>query len=431
VPASPPDGAVHDLAVGARVKRRLTVVAAALAAATLLGMLLVGFGTDVRPDFDAILAKTVYEAEVRRARLAPCSGTVAADDIDCVVVELRLVQGPDQGEARTLEFTPDSRSTPDLEAGDRVVLAYAEDARPGEEYTFADRQRRRPLLGLVILFAAAVVLLGRGRGLAALAGLAASLVVILQFVLPAILEGHSPVLVAVLGSAAIAFLALYVAHGFTALTTVALLGTLGALALTVLLSALFTGLTELSGFATEEAATLGLLSERVDVRGLVLAGIVIGALGALDDMTVTQASAVAELRAVNPDIAPRDLYAASIRIGRDHVASTVNTLALAYAGAALPLLLLFVLSGQSLGTVANSEVVATEIVRTLVGSVGLVVSVPLTTWLAVLVVGGGAGQDPSPRRRRARRRDPGHDLDGGDEGARRGSDDPSERGFWS
>ena len=418
----------HGLEVGRRVRRVLAVTAAALAAATAVGMVVVGFGTDVRPDVDAVLATRVYEADVRSSTLGPCAGTTAADGVDCLVVELRLTQGPDVGETRTLEFTPDSPSTPDLDPGDRVVLNYSPDARPGEEYSFADRQRRRPLLVLAALFAVAVVLLGRARGLAALVGLAASLVVILQFVLPGILEGHSPVLVAVLGSAAIAFLALYVAHGFTALTTVALLGTLGALALTVVLSAVFTAFAELSGFSSEEAATLGILAESVDIRGLVLAGIVIGALGALDDMTVTQASVVAELRAANPDLPRRELYSASIRIGRDHVASTVNTLALAYAGAALPLLLLFVLSGQSLGAVANSEVVATEIVRTLVGSVGLVASVPLTTWLAVLVVGGRAapGRPGRPRTPRSPRADRGAPPDSTDDGP-----DASERSFWS
>ena len=127
---------------------------------------------------------------------------------------------------------------------------------------------------------------------------------------------------------------------------------------------------------------LGQLAHKVDINGLILAGIVIGALGALDDVTVTQASTVAELRDANPAMRHAELYKSGIRIGRDHIASTTNTLALAYAGAALPLLLLFLLSAQSLGAVANSEVVATEIVRTLVGSIGLVAAVPITTWLA-------------------------------------------------
>jgi uncharacterized membrane protein len=128
-----------------------------------------------------------------------------------------------------------------------------------------------------------------------------------------------------------------------------------------------------------------LFSEGLDFQGLVLAGIVLGAMGALDDVTVTQASAVWELRTANPSLTPAQLYRAGLRIGRDHIASTVNTLVLAYSGAALPLLALFVLSDQSFSSLANSEAVATEIIRTLVGSIGLVAAVPLTTWLAARV----------------------------------------------
>jgi uncharacterized membrane protein len=208
----------------------------------------------------------------------------------------------------------------------------------------------------------------------------------MRFVLPGVLAGHSPVVVAVVAASAIAYLVLYLANGLHPLTTVALLGTLLALGATVALSAAVTAIAEFSGYASEDTVIVELLSGQVDVSGLLLAGIVLGSLGALDDVTVTQVSAVGELRTSNPDLPRRELFRRGLRIGRDHVASTVNTLALAYAGAALPTLLLFVLSRQSLGTVANSEVVAVEIVRTLVGSIGLVLSVPITTWLAALVV---------------------------------------------
>ena len=190
-------------------------------------------------------------------------------------------------------------------------------------------------------------------------------------------------MVAVVGAATIAFVALYTAHGFSRMTTVALIGTLAALILTALLSFLVVGIAEFTGFVTEESALLTLFDD-IDVRGLLLAGIVLGAAGAIDDVTVTQASAVWELRAANPELTSAELFSRGLRIGRDHIASTVNTLLLAYAGAALPLLVLFVLSEQSLGTVANSEVVAVEIVRTLVGSIGLVAAVPFTTWMAAI-----------------------------------------------
>ena len=256
---------------------------------------------------------------------------------------------------------------------------------PQRQYQFADFQRRSVLLWLVIVFGVVVVALGGWRGAAALGGLAASVGVLLVFVLPAILDGRSPVLVAVVGAATIAFLALYTAHGFSRMTTVALIGTLAALILTAALSFLVVELAGFTGFVSEESALLTLF-DSIDVRGLLLAGIVLGAAGAIDDVTVTQASAVWELRAANPGLTSTELFGRGLRIGRDHIASTVNTLLLAYAGAALPLLVLFVLSQQSLGTVANSEIVAVEIVRTLVGSIGLVAAVPFTTWMAAIAI---------------------------------------------
>ena len=192
-------------------------------------------------------------------------------------------------------------------------------------------------------------------------------------------------MVAAVGAVAIAIASLYLAHGFNALTHVALLGATGALAITVMLSAIMTNLARFSGLAGEESLYLTVFGG-IDVAGLLLAGIVLGALGALDDVTVTQASTVWELRKANPSLGVTELMARGMQVGRDHIASTVNTLLLAYAGASIPLLLLFALSQQSLGVVANSEVVAVEIVRTLVGSIGLVAAVPITTWMAARTV---------------------------------------------
>jgi uncharacterized membrane protein len=375
----------HQIDISLRTKRITAAISAAIAVVIAVGMVVIGFGTDVRSRVKNVLAEQVYDAQVRRVQTGPCSGTTAADRVDCRLVVIEVQQGPDKGERRRLEFPVDSDSAK-LGVGDRIVVNFAPDAPRGQEYQFADRERRPVLLWLTVLFAVAVLALGRIRGIAALGGLVVSIVVILTFVLPAILEGHDPVLVAVFGSGAIAYIALYLAHGFDALTTVALLGTLASLALIIVLSSVFTAVAHFSGFVGEEALVLQALGADIDFSGLILAGIVIGALGALDDVTVTQASAIAELRDANPTYSRLELYRAGVRIGRDHIASTVNTLALAYAGAALPLLLLFLLSRQSLGTVANSEIVATEIVRTLVGSIGLVAAVPVTTWLAASIV---------------------------------------------
>jgi uncharacterized membrane protein len=378
----------HDgpqVQVSGRAARVLTVLSIVGAVATLVAMVWIGFEPAPAPARADLLTTEVYEAKVVASEVGPCEGTRPEDDVVCNKVTFELTAGPDAGATRTQDF-PIGPTTPDLDEGDRVVLSHQADAPAPADYSYADRQRRVVLVALAVAFAVAVVLLGRLRGLGALIGLALSLALIMRFVLPGVLAGHSPVVVAVVAASAIAYLVLYLANGLRPLTTVALLGTLLALGATVALSAIVTAIAEFSGYASEDTVIVELLSGQVDVSGLLLAGIVLGSLGALDDVTVTQVSAVGELSTSNPDLPRRELFRRGLRIGRDHVASTVNTLALAYAGAALPTLLLFVLSRQSLGTVANSEVVAVEIVRTLVGSIGLVLSVPITTWLATLVV---------------------------------------------
>ena len=209
------------------------------------------------------------------------------------------------------------------------------------------------------------------------------------------LDGNDPVVVAVIAAAVIAFVTLYLTHGFSPTTTVALAGTLGALALTLGLSAVFFELTRITGFGSDENLILPFISVDIDLAALLLGGAVIGTLGALDDITVTQVAAVSEIHARRPDLTVSELVASGIRVGREHIASTVNTLLLAYAGASLPILLLFSVSDQSLASVANTEVVAVEIVRTLCGSIGLVAAVPLTTAMAA-VVGTGAASPGGP-----------------------------------
>jgi uncharacterized membrane protein len=203
-------------------------------------------------------------------------------------------------------------------------------------------------------------------------------------------------LVAVAGAGLIMFIALYVTHGFTARTSTAVLGTMISLVLIGALGALFSAVTKLTGLDEDTSLLLSSLGHGLDTRGLLLAGLVIGALGVLDDVTVTQASAVWELRRANPLLTRGELYAAGLRIGRDHVGSAVNTLVMAYAGAALPVLLFSYLSGAGLGTVLGSQSIAQEIVRTLVGSIGLVACVPVTTFVAALV----ASQEPIPAKPR-------------------------------
>jgi len=278
--------------------------------------------------------------------------------------------------------------------GDEIVLSYsggnADD--PGS-YSVVDFQRGGSLWWLAGLFAAAVLVLGRWRGLAALVALALSFGVLILFVLPAILQGHNPLAVAVVGACLIMFVVLYLTHGPSARTSTAVLGTLASLALIAALSYGFSAAARLTGLDEQTSALIQTLGANVDARGLLLAGVVIGALGVLDDVTVTQTSAVWELRRANPELEARALFSAAMRIGRDHVSSAVNTLVLAYAGASLPLLLLFTLSDVPLGSLLTQEAVAVEIVRTLVGSIGLVASVPITTALAAAVASREARSD--------------------------------------
>jgi uncharacterized membrane protein len=318
----------------------------------------------------------VVRAEVTTAAVGPCS---YAAELDCRVFQFSLLDEP-VGNTVILEF-PDEPGQPQLEPGASVFLAVVNYDDGTVDYQYADTDRRPMLVLLALVFAAAVVGLGRIRGVAALAGLTVSIALLLWFILPAIVAGRDAVLVAMVGGGAILLISLYLAHGYNPLTHVAALGAFSALALATGLSWLVLTVANFSGLAAEEAFFLLALPD-VDLNGLLLAGIVLGAIGALDDVTVTQASAVWEVHSANPSLESPELYASGLRVGRDHIVSTVNTLLLAYAGASLPLLILFTLSGQPLGFVASSEVVAIEIVRTLVGSIGLVAAVPVTTWLS-------------------------------------------------
>ena len=340
-------------------------------------------------------AADLVSATAEQVDLQPCFGTGAAEGVRCREVTVVPSEGPDKGTAIVLQVA-EGPGSPPVEEGDRVVLGFTADAPPGSQYYLADFQRKTPMVLLALLFAAAVIVLGRMRGLRALVGLGFTLVLLVTFLIPAVLEGESPVAVAVVAASAILLVNLYLAHGPSLATTTAVVGTLASLALIGVLAVAFVGATHLTGMGSEEASFLQAASGRVNLEGLLLGGIIIGSLGVLDDVTVTQASAVWELHAADPTLGPAGLYRSALRIGRDHVASTVNTLVLAYAGASLPLLILLVEANRRVADVLTGEVVAAEIVRTLVGSIGLVASVPITTALAALVAGGGPWHGPPP-----------------------------------
>ncbi|XGP78008.1 YibE/F family protein [Actinokineospora auranticolor] len=362
-----------------KVRKLLAALLVPFAVAALAGMIIL-FPTAATPEH---VGQQAVKGTITAAQAGPCGVGDAGGD--CLVVSVRMSDGAATGsEIRTA--IPLEPSTPRFAVGDDVVLAYnGADPLSGASYQLVDFQRGVPLALLAALFAVAVIVLGRWQGLKALLALGLSFAVLLLFVLPAILTGENPLLVAVAGAGVIMFAVLYLTHGLSARTSTAVLGTMVSLALIGVLSALFSAVAKLTGLDDETATLVGSLGHGIDTRGLLLAGIVIGSLGVLDDVTVTQTSAVWELRAANPGLDWRALYAAGQRIGRDHVSSAVNTLVMAYAGAALPVLLYSSLSGVGIGTILQSQSIAQEIVRTLVGSIGLVAAVPVTTAVAALV----------------------------------------------
>jgi uncharacterized membrane protein len=381
-----------------RVRTLIAVLLVPFALAAVVGaVLLFPFGghADTKTP-----AGTPVRGVVTAAQTGPCSGKVQVGDQpggdDCLVVTVKMSDGkaPNQ-QVRTV--VPLEPSTPRFAVDDKVVLAYGGgDANDGGSYQLVDFQRDVPLALLAALFAIVVLVLGRWQGLKALLALGLSFAVLALFVLPAIIAGESPLLVAIVGAGLIMFAVLYLTHGLTARTSTAVLGTMVSLTLIGVLGALWAAFGKLTGLDDDTSALVGLLDRPIDTRGLLLAGVVIGALGVLDDVTVTQTSAVWELRAANPSLSRLELYNAALRIGRDHVASAVNTLVMAYAGAALPLLLYSSIAGVGLGNILTSQVIAQEVVRTLVGSIGLVAAVPVTTFLAAAV----AATEPAPVRRR-------------------------------
>lgn len=271
-----------------------------------------------------------------------------------------------------------------MAAGDTVVLAKNAGFEGGDAYFIADRYRLPALAGIALAFFVLVLVFGGWRGLSSFFGLAASVAVLLAYVVPALLAGHDALLVAGSGAALIAVVSLYCGHGFNARTTVAVLGTLITLAAGIAVAGLFVQAAALMGLSSDESFYLNVHAGALSLRGLLLAGIIIGMTGVLDDVTMGQAATVYELHKADPRFGFRELFRRGTAVGREHIASLVNTLVLAYAGASLPVFLYFVLQSRQVPwfVIMNGEIVAEEIVRTLAGSVALVLAVPVTTALA-------------------------------------------------
>src|SRR3990172_3743877 len=268
--------------------------------------------------------------------------------------------------------------------GDRIMVSISKTPDNVVNAYFVDFVRTTPILWLTISFAASIILISRWKGIRALLSMAFSLYVIIGYIIPHILIGEDPLRVSIIGSVILLAVTLYLTYGWTLKTHAAVLSMVLVLLLTGALSWLFVIFARLNGSGDENVMFLMQLMETpINLRGLLLGGMIIGALGVLDDLVTTQASAVFELHHANPEFGFSGLYNSAMRIGQDHVAATVNTLVLAYAGASLPMLLMFSLARGDYAYLVNFSFIAEEIVRPLVGSLGLIAAVPLPTAIPI------------------------------------------------
>lgn len=380
-----------------QIRVLMALLVGPLVLATLVGLVMLW------PDGDLEITSPGAEVERGTAEvqaLVDCQGALQGTE-GCQQAEVELLSGPGApGEAVAL--LPYGEKAPEVVEGDRIIVSYTAGSPEGQQYAFQDFDRAPPLLLLTVLFAVGVLALSRWRGIGALASLAYSLVLIAVFTLPAIMEGAAPLAVAVVTASAIMLVTLYLSHGFDVRSTVAMLGTLVSLVVIGGIGWIFTTVGHFTGLVDEGSQYISGIAAQVDLRGLLLAGLVIGALGVLDDVTVTQTWAVWELADVDPEASTRSIFVRAMRIGRSHVASTVNTLVLAYVGATLPLMLVFSALSLPFGIAVSQEVVAQEVVRGLVGGLGIIAAVPVTTAIAALVAGRlvrerAAGGGPSHR----------------------------------
>ncbi|MGK8485318.1 YibE/F family protein [Nocardia asiatica] len=316
---------------------------------------------------------------------------------------ISIESGPHKGNHTLLEIAP-GPGQPDLHAGDELRLVRQTDPSGTPLYSFEDYSRGLPLTLIAVAFVVVIIAVARWRGVRALLGLVFAFAVLVLFMLPALLDGKPAIPVALVAGSLILYSVLYLAHGVNLRTSSALLGTLTSMLLAAVLSWLTIEMTSLTGLSEEQNTNVATYIQHVSITGLLLAGFIIGSLGVLNDVTITQASAAFELAALDESASRREVFAAAMRVGRDHIASTVYTLVLAYAGGALPLLLLFSVAGRSIRDVLAGDAVAIEIARSAVGGIALALSVPLTTGIAVLLARPFKAKEssPPPPPRRAR-----------------------------
>jgi uncharacterized membrane protein len=369
-----------------RAGRGLAAAVATLLLATAIGLIALWPSAQSRSGPSEAFGGRSLPAKVLSSGLARCPGPA---NQQCRRITVKLGSGRDKGRTSTITLGP-VNTAPAISSGAhiRVSRVFAPGAAPRsgfEPYSFVDYDRHGSLLWLAIAFGVLAVLLARWRGVLALAGVALSLLLVTKFIVPAILAGSSPLLVSLVGSLAVMFLTLGLTNGVGAQSLAAALGIGVSLLLATVLGDVYAHVAQLNGYSSELATVLRQFTTKISLEGVVIAGMVVGALGVLADMGVSQASAVMALRRANPEYSARELYREAFAVGRDHLAATIHTLVLAYVGASLPLLLVLQSAHAGFFDAVNTQDIAEPIIATLVGSIGLIAAVPLTTGLAALL----------------------------------------------
>ncbi len=330
---------------------------------------------ELHQDLQGIWRAEVVEIESARREAVPGTGLI----VPIQTIRAKILEGERSGEVVTLK-----NDYLQLKVGQKFFMNYLITVEGYELFEVRDVDRRSALGLLALIFAGAVLVFSGKQGLRSLLSLGLSLSTVIFVLLPLLVKGYPPVLSSVLVGSAILFFAIFFTHGWNRESAVALLGTTTAVVLTGLISYLAIKLAVLSGFFSDETVYLNLgTAGTLNFEGLLLGGIIIGVLGVLDDIAITQSAIVAELKSASSDLSAKEIYKRAMRVGREHVSALVNTLVLAYTGVSLPLLLWFSRSESSFSYIVNNEIFATEIVRTIVGSIGLILTVPITTLLAV------------------------------------------------
>ncbi len=381
----------------------LAIGLAAFAIATLAALVVQWPHSDEEPKVTPAYQNSGYagpltSGEVLFTRAAKCGATeigVTSEAIPedknpfaekhCTQVIVRLTDGADEGKYTALE-SRHMPGEPELHEGDSIKLIHSHGT-----YAFQDYDRTGPLWAWVLATIVLIIAVGRWRGLRALVGLAITMVMILVFLLPALLRGGSPLWLAVTTAATVILLVVFLVHGVNWKSAAAMGGSLVAVAIATALSGLAIDSTSLRGLGDESNLQILLYLPELDITGLMLAGMIIGALGVLNDATIAQASTITELKRAEPDASSWQLFRNAMRVGEDHIASMVYTLVLGYAGVAIPMMLLLSISGRPVEQVLTSDVMATELLRSVTGAIALLLAIPLTTAIAAVTA------DPNSR----------------------------------